>query len=225
MLLSGRAGARVQRLGGDLGQDVGNKAGCSGRGNAQDRGHCVQLVSVGGRLYDRREGRRFRWERRWVWLVSWRCALQRVGRVQGSHSILRASCREHGGAAFELDAGSGLGQAGAALASDVVARRLGGWPHLRGRAEEGLRAARLDRFRGIGCIESCVGEILKFFKRTMLRRRSPTSKDSWGVLGLRGCGFWALEVPGHLIGLLDGLAIAQTVVALILGRLTPPASS
>lgn len=26
------------------------------------------------------------------------------------------------------------------------------------------------------------------------------------MLGLRGCGFWTLEVPGHLFGLLDGSA-------------------
>lgn len=138
---------------------------------------------------------------------------------------LWASCRGHGGSDFELDAGSGLGQAGAALASDVGARCPCAWPHLRERGEDGLRAARLDRFRGIGCIGSCVGGILKFFKKTMWWRRSPTSEDSWGVPGRRGCGLRALEVPGHLIWLLNGFAIALTIVALILGRLTPPASS
>ena len=79
---------------------------------------------------------------------------------------LRASCRGYGGAAFELDAGSGLGQAGAALASDVGAKCPCAWPHLRERGEDGLRAARLDGIRGVGYIESCVGGILKFFKRT-----------------------------------------------------------
>ena len=83
------------------------------------------------------------------WPVSRRCALQRVRRGQGPHSMLRASCQEYGGSAFEQDAGMGLGRAGAALASDAGAGRLGGRPHLRERVEDCLRAARLDRFREI----------------------------------------------------------------------------
>ena len=116
--------------------------------------------------------------------------------VRSSASAWRASLRERGGSAFELGAGSGLGQAGVALASAGVVRRSCAWAHLRERGEDGLRAARLDRFAVVACIVSCVGAILKFFKRTMLRRRSPTSEDSLGVLGLRGCDFWTLEVPG-----------------------------
>jgi len=74
-----------------------------------------------------------------------------------------ASCREHGGSAFELDAGSGLGLTGAALASAGMARLSCAWPYLLEWVEDGLRATRLDRIRGIGYIESCVGGNLKFF--------------------------------------------------------------
>ena len=95
------------------------------------------------------------------------------GREHVSPLVLRASWRVHGGSAFELDAGSGLGLTGAALASAGMARLSCAWPHLLERVEDGLRAERLDRFRGIGYVESCVGGILKFFKETILRRRSP----------------------------------------------------
>ena len=105
--------------------------------------------------------------------VSRRCGLRRGGREHVSPLVLRASCRGHGGPAFELDAGSGLGLTGAALASAGMVRLSCAWPHLLEWVEDGLRAARLDRFRGIGYIGSCVGGILKFFKETILRRRSP----------------------------------------------------
>ena len=79
----------------DSGQDVATGAGCRGRAAALARGNGVQPVSVGGRLYerrvyDRREGRWFRWERRWDWPVSRRCALQRLRRGRGPLSMLRA---------------------------------------------------------------------------------------------------------------------------------------
>lgn len=76
-----------------------------------------------------------------------------------------ASCRAHGGSSFELDAGSGLGLTGAALTSASMARLSSAWPYLLEWVEDGLRAARLDRIRGIGYIETCVGGILNFFQR------------------------------------------------------------
>ena len=60
-------------------------------------------------------------------------------------------------------------------------------------------------FGGLAASSHVSAKILKFFKRTILRRRSPKQEDSLGVLVLRGgCGFWTLKVPRHLIGLVDG---------------------
>ena len=73
-----------------------------------------------------------------------------------------ASCREHGGSAFEMDVARGWDR-------PALPPRLLAWPGflVLGRTsesvEDGLRVARLDRIRGIGYTESCVGGILNFF--------------------------------------------------------------
>jgi len=139
----------------------------------QDWEYDVQLVSAGGVCVTGDSGGGFDGVGSEPGFVGRRCGLRRGGREHGSPLVLRASCRVHGGPVFELDAGSGLGLTGAALASAGMARLSCAWPHILEWVEDGLRAARLDQFRGIGCVESCVGGILKFFKETILRRRSP----------------------------------------------------
>lgn len=78
----------------------------------------------------------------------------------------------HGGSAFEMDVARVWDR-------PTLPWRLLAWPGflVLGRTsesvEDSLQAARLDRIRGIGYIESCVGGILNFFKGPILRRRSP----------------------------------------------------
>lgn len=146
----------------------------------QDRGYAVQLVSTEGVCVTGASGGGFDDICDRPGFVSRRYGLRRGGREYVLPLVLRASWRVHGGPTFELDAGSGFGQTGAALASAGMARPSCAYSHFLEWVEDGLRAARLDRFRGIRYIESCVGGILKFFKETVLRR-SLKGKDSLGV--------------------------------------------
>ena len=110
------------------------------------------------------------------------------GREDDSPLVLRASCREHGGSSFELSVGWSWEE-------PVLLWRLRSWPAALGAGrtsewvEDGLRAARLDRIRGIGYIESCVGGILNFFQRDNFAAAVSKTDSFSRREGLRGCSF------------------------------------
>ena len=96
----------------------------------QDREYGVQLVSTGGVCAVGASGGGFDDVGERLGFVSRRARPSAWRAGAWLPLELRASCRVHGGSAFELDAGSGSGQTGAALASAGMVRLSCAWPHL-----------------------------------------------------------------------------------------------
>ena len=58
-----------------------------------------------------------------------------------------------------------------------------------------MRAARLDRFRGMACIESCVGGILKLLKKTYVAAAIFNMREFLGRAGPARLRFLGLGGP------------------------------